>query len=116
LQADFALDRRANSVSADHEVGFCGRTVRKRKADSIGFFLKLDAPMTESDGPFRQCIKKQVQKVGAMNVVSLIASRKCGRCRPRGSGYRLALRGAQRDASDRGADPLQLILETDASQ
>jgi hypothetical protein len=116
LQADLALDSRANSVGADHEVGFCRRTVRKRKTDSIGFFLKLDAAMTESDGPSRQCIKKQVQKVGAMNVVALITSRKRGRCWPRGSGYRLALRSAQRDAADRRADLLQLVLETDASQ
>ena len=30
--------------------------------------------MTESDRSLRQCIKQQVQKVGAMNVVALITS------------------------------------------
>jgi len=49
-------------------------SIREANTDPIGFFLKLDAPMTESDGPFWQSIKKQIQEVGAMDVVPLIAS------------------------------------------
>jgi hypothetical protein len=116
LQADLTLHNRANSVGADHEVGFRGDTVGKRKTDSIGCFLEPDAPVAESDGPSRQRVKKQVQKIGAMNVVTLLASRKRGGRRPRGRGYRLALRRTQNDAANRRTDLLKLIFETDASQ
>jgi hypothetical protein len=72
--------------------------------------------MTESDYSFRQCTKKQIQEIGAMDVISLIISRKRRRSGPYGSGDRLALRSAQHDAADRRTDLLQLVLETDASQ
>src|SRR5258707_2888895 len=53
LQPDLALDDGTNSVSADHDVGLCRSAVRERKMDPIAVFLKLDAPVTESDWSFR---------------------------------------------------------------
>jgi hypothetical protein len=61
LQADLALDNGANPISADHNVGFCSRSIRKGKMDPISFFLDLDAAMTERDGPFRERIRKEIQ-------------------------------------------------------
>src|SRR5258705_8701930 len=52
-----------------------------------------------------------------MNVVPLTAiRRKCGRCRPRRGSDRVALRRAQRNASDWRANLSQLIVEADAFQ